>query len=115
MQNRVLRAALPLLSLSLALSGCVDKVQQDEATKAVTAACYFVDVAYFGFDTYDKAQPGKITAGQKKWRNGLPLLTKPLCDNPASVVDRAQALDTLNKVTDALIDFVKAVSAAPAP
>lgn len=115
MKNRTALLAVPALLLSLALSGCATAPQQTEAAAVVRYACYAADAAYFGFDTYDKAKPGRITAGQRKWRAGLPLLTKPICDDPAAVVDRTKALDTLNKVTDALIDFVKAVSAAPAP
>lgn len=101
--------------LLLLLSGCQTPDKQSEAATVIRYACVGVDAAFFSFDAYDKAKPGKITAEQRRWRQNLPNLTHVICEHPENVVDRAQALDTLGKVTDALIDFVKGVSGARAP
>lgn len=110
MRKTTLLAALPLLLLS----ACATPEKQTEAAAVIRYACVGADAAFFAFDAFDKAKPGKITAEQRRWRQNLPTLTAPICAHPEQVVDRAQALDTLTKITDALIDFIKGVSGSGA-
>jgi PBP1b-binding outer membrane lipoprotein LpoB len=106
---------LAVLGAVLLLAGCQTPQAVDDATRAVTTACTVVNVASAAFDAYVKANPGRIDDKGLTWKKGVMATVAPICADPASVTDRAKALDTVVKIGFSISEFVSQTERGPRP